>query len=258
MNIKISVAMTCFNCRPYLVDAFYSVASQTYKNFELIFVDDVSADGSFETARKIKKSLPEIADKIKIYRRKENGGYGPCLRDAFDYSTGDLIAIVDADDAIAPDALEIMVKAHRKYPQASVVYSRSYWCDSLLNPCKMGPSSKIPNGKTLLDCLDGGPKEGRVSHLKVIKKSHYDKLKYKAGYLMDGTPLRKRVDKDLALKCEEVGELVFIPDILYLYRDRQGNLTNEYHRMTKEEKEKILKVSRQSIEDAYIRRGIHK
>lgn len=251
MNIKISVAMTCFNCRPYLVDAFYSVASQTYKNFELIFVDDVSADGSFETARKIKKSLPEIADKIKIYRRKENGGYGPCLRDAFDYSTGDLVAIVDADDAIAPDALEIMVKAHRKYPQASVVYSRSYWCDSLLNPCKMGPSSKIPNGKTLLDCFLQKIKTGRISHLKTFKKKFYDLLPY-----VEISNMRKRVDKTLMIQLEELGPVIFIPDILYWYRDHSSNLTNRYFKLSKEERKKLDEQWENVLKKAKKRRGI--
>lgn len=243
--MKISVAMTCYNCEPFLYVALGSIIKQSYEDWEIIFIDDHSTDGSLAVAAEFRKHFPE---KMKVIGRMKNGGYGAALKDAFDYSNGKLVAIVDADDAITPYAFEKMVEAHKRYPEAAVVYSKSYWCNSNLTPYKEGPSSPIPEGKSLLWCLDGGSKTGRVSHLKVIKRKFYD--------LTDGVnpTLRKRVDKDLALKLEEVGDLVFIPDILYRYRDHKDNLTNLYHRMTKEEQEKILKKSRQTIEDAKIRR----
>lgn len=256
--MKVSVAMTCYNCSPYLGEAIYSVVEQRYKNWELVFVDDASTDASYELAgRNMEMWIDHGLDpkRVRLYRRKVNGGYGPCLRDAFEYSTGDLVAIVDADDAIVPDALEIMVREFKKHPEASVIYSRSYWCNSQLKPYKLGPSNPLPfkeSGEryTLLECLDGGPKEGRVSHLKVVRKSMYD--------LTEGVGnLRKRIDKDLMLKMEEVGELVYIDPILYYYRDHDTNLTNLYHRMSKEEQDKILKASRKTIEDAYKRRGLN-
>jgi glycosyltransferase involved in cell wall biosynthesis len=236
----------------------YSVLQQDYPHWEIIFVDDASTDGSYESAIKWAKNWEGHhllkGKNIYIHRREENGGYGPCLRDAFKYATGDLVAIVDADDAIKSIALSTMVAEFEKHPEASVVYSRSYWCNGVLSPYKLGPSQPLPykkNGEryTLLECLDGGPKQGRVSHLKVVSKKHYD--------MTEGVGnLRKRIDKDLMLKMEEVGELVYIPDILYFYRDHPSNLTNLYHRMNKEEQEKILKASRKTIEDAYRRRGL--
>jgi len=244
--MKIDVAMTCYDCKPWLDEAIGSVAGNSYEDWVIYFVDDASTDGSFEWAFRWQA---ELGEKFVPVRRFVNGGYGPCLKDAIEIGSGELVAIVDADDAIEPHALARMVEEHERNPEAAVVYSRSWWCNQFLTPYKYGPSGPIPEGMTLLDCLDGGPKSGRVSHLKVLKRKFYE--------MTEGVGnLRKRIDKDLMLKMEEVGKLVFIPDVLYFYRDRPGNLTNLYFKMPEEERERIAEQSRKILENAKKRRGI--
>jgi len=254
---NIDIAMTCYNCAPFIPEAIQSILNQSYSNWTIYFVDDASEDNSLDVAVAYKNLLGDdwyreeglSPSQIILIKRQVNGGYGPALKTAIEAGNGDLIAIVDADDAIVSDALERMVQEHRKNPKAAVVYSRSFWCDANMHPYKYGPSGPIPKGHTLLDCLDGGPKTGRVSHLKVLKRRFYEMT---AGV----GDLRKRIDKDLMLKMEEVGDLVFIPDVLYYYRDHPRNLTNLYFKMDKEDRRMISEQSRKILINAKKRRGL--
>lgn len=233
-NYKFSIAMTCYNCEKFIKTAISSVLIQTYTNWELVIVDDCSIDNSYKIALEAKKIFYD--KDIKVFRRTKNGGYGPCLKDAIEHSSGEIIAIVDADDSIDSEALKIMNEQWNKYPDYAVIYSSSYWCNNNLVPVKKGPSGSIPEGKTLLDCLIHGPKTGRISHLKTFRKLCYDELEY-----VEIDNLRKRVDKALMIQLEERGKVKYIPDILYFYRDHNSNLTNKYFKLQKEEKDNLDK-----------------
>ncbi|MBE5917755.1 MAG: glycosyltransferase family 2 protein [Pseudobutyrivibrio ruminis] len=105
-NALISVVVPIYKVESYLRRCIESILSQTYRNFELILVDDGSPDCSG-------KICDDYADKdrrIKVIH-KENGG----LSDARNYgtrtATGDYISYIDSDDWVAPDYLELLYKA---------------------------------------------------------------------------------------------------------------------------------------------------
>ena len=103
-NFKISVIVPVYNCENFLQKTVDSIVSQSYKNLEIILVDDGSTDSS-----------PEICDKwaekdsrIKVIH-KENGGASSARNAGLDIASGDYIAFVDGDDYIDHDMYEIML-----------------------------------------------------------------------------------------------------------------------------------------------------
>lgn len=94
----ISVIVPVYKVEPYLNKCLRSITEQTYRNLEIILVDDGSPDRSGAIC-------DEWAAKDSRVRviHKENGGGGLARNTALDAATGDLIAFVDSDDYIAPD-----------------------------------------------------------------------------------------------------------------------------------------------------------
>jgi len=213
MSYKVDIAMACYNSGKFIDTAIKSIIKQTYKNWQLIIVDDCSTDKSYEIVKNFIDNS-DCKDKIKIFKHKKNYGYGRTLKDAIANGDGELIAIVDSDDALAnKNAFKIMVKKHMEHPEASLVYSNYYRCNSNLIPTKCSCSRQLKEGEFYLY------NKIRISHLKVIKRSYYNKTEGVNGKLL------KTVDKDLVLKLEEVGRLIYVDKLLYSYRKHNKSLS---------------------------------
>lgn len=104
--MKISIVMASYNYAPIIGEAIESVINQTYKDWELIIVDDGSTDNSVEV---IKKYLSD--NRIKLYINEKNLGLAKTVRKGIQYSTSDWIAFLESDDKFFPNALEEKVKA---------------------------------------------------------------------------------------------------------------------------------------------------
>jgi glycosyltransferase involved in cell wall biosynthesis len=94
----ISVMIPVHNGEAYLGEAIDSVRAQSYRPVEIIVVDDGSDDGSGEVARR-------HGDAVR-YHRQPRGGNGAARNRAVALATGDLFMFLDADDRLAPGALE--------------------------------------------------------------------------------------------------------------------------------------------------------
>lgn len=103
---KVSVIMPVYNAEKSIGDALRSVQAQTYKNFELIIVDDGSQDESGYIADIISKE----DERIHVLHI-DNGGVSNARNSALSRCTGKYIAFIDADDKMYPDMLCHMVKA---------------------------------------------------------------------------------------------------------------------------------------------------
>lgn len=101
MNNKISIIMPSFNSEKYVLDAIISVQNQTYKNWEMIIVDDCSNDNTINIISEV------IANdnRIKLYRQERNLGAGAARTRALGLINGRFIAYLDADDIWYPDKL---------------------------------------------------------------------------------------------------------------------------------------------------------
>lgn len=205
--------MTNYNCVKYLDTAIKSILAQTYKDWELIFVDDVSTDGSFKAAKKYKD------ERVRVFRHKVNGGFGKTLRTAASKSTGEILCMLDSDDWVCPDTLEILDKAYKENPDVGLIYTQYYHCYDNLKIQRLGDCGPLPDGMTWLDVLLKTPKpRPRVGHLKTFKRDAYNKT---AGF----TTKRRSVDKDIVFKLEEVTKLLFVDVPLYYWRKHKTSIS---------------------------------
>lgn len=103
--MKFSIIMPVYNVEKYIEKCIKSIIDQSYKNYELLIVDDGSIDNSIKLAKQLTKNLKNV----KILT-KENGGLSDARNYGLEYASGDYIWFVDSDDYIRNDALEILSK----------------------------------------------------------------------------------------------------------------------------------------------------
>lgn len=94
--------MTAYNREKYIAEAIESVLTSTYRNFELIIVDDASTDSTVKIAREYEKKYP----RIRLYVNEKNLGDYPNRNRAVSYAKGEYVMFVDSDDTINQNGIE--------------------------------------------------------------------------------------------------------------------------------------------------------
>jgi glycosyltransferase involved in cell wall biosynthesis len=208
-----SVLIANYNNSLFLADCIASVYKQTYKNWEIVFVDDCSTDNSLQ----IINSCAAKDSRIKVFSNDINKGCGFTKARCVQLASGEICGFLDSDDALMPDALETMIHKHLEFSDAALVYSRRFHCNEKL---KIKDISDDDNGKFISQLATP-----LINHFASFKKNMYDKT---AGI---DTYMERAVDQDLYLKLEEKGDIIFVPDALYLYRHNSNSISldkNEY------------------------------
>ncbi len=113
--MKISVTIPTFNRAHLLAHAIDSVLNQTYRDVEIIVIDDGSTDGTPEL-------IARYGDKVRYYRQP-NGGLGVARNAGLDRATGDCIAFLDSDDYWYPFKLALQVRLLERLPQVGFTFS---------------------------------------------------------------------------------------------------------------------------------------
>ncbi|MEK7448392.1 MAG: glycosyltransferase [Planctomycetota bacterium] len=115
--IKVSITIAAYNNAQYLPETLDSIFNQTYKNFEVIIVDDASTDNTTEV-------LKVYRDRIKYHRFDVNQGSASAWNEAIRQATGEYIALAAADDVWMPDKLELQMALFEQQPHLGLVYGR--------------------------------------------------------------------------------------------------------------------------------------
>lgn len=108
-NSLISIIVPVYKVEDYLEKCIDSIINQTYKDLEIILVDD----GSPDICPQICDDYAARDDRIRVIH-KENGGLSDARNAGLDLATGDYIGFVDSDDYIAPDMYELMLESIQK------------------------------------------------------------------------------------------------------------------------------------------------
>lgn len=112
---KVSVIIPTYNCAHYLEQAIESAMNQTYRDLEIIVLDDGSTDDTAQVVRKYEANIR--------YIRQDNRGLPAARNHAIESSSGELIALLDADDWWEPTKLAEQVSILVEDPELCLVYS---------------------------------------------------------------------------------------------------------------------------------------
>lgn len=118
----VSIIMPAYNCSDYIRETLESVLAQTYKNWELIIVDDCSTDNTAE----IIKEYQERDTRIKYYKLSKNSGAAIARNKAIDVSKGKYMAFLDSDDIWFSEKLikQIKFMKENKYDFTCTSYTK--------------------------------------------------------------------------------------------------------------------------------------
>lgn len=166
-NNLISVIVPVYNLENYIERCLKSIQSQTYRNIEIIVVDDGSIDGSWNVIKRIAKEDNRI---IPIH--KENGGVSSTRMLGLSHARGEWIGFVDGDDEIEEDMYEVLINNAFEY-NADISHCgyKMIFNDGRINSFYDTKVKKIQDNTTgVIDLLEGDLIEPGLCN-KLFKKS---------------------------------------------------------------------------------------
>lgn len=125
MGDKISVILPVYNVEEYLEKSVNSVLNQTYKNMEIILVDDGSTDSSAELCDEFQKK----DSRIKVIH-KENGGLSDARNAGTKLASGKYITYIDSDDIVALEYIEYLYTLIKKYQCSMSLCTHTVICEN--------------------------------------------------------------------------------------------------------------------------------
>lgn len=184
MNDLISVIVPVYNVEKYLNRCVSSIIEQSYKNLEIILVDDGSSDSS-----------PDICDHFKlvdnriIVIHKENGGLSSARNCGMEYANGVVLAFIDSDDFIHKDFFKVMMDA-RSLTKADIVstdiYKFSNESDIKVSTTNTDDYLVLENIKILQEYFAPEKESQYIYHglcMKIYNKELFDNLYFENGRL---------------------------------------------------------------------------
>jgi glycosyltransferase involved in cell wall biosynthesis/Flp pilus assembly protein TadD len=206
----ITVLLPTFNSDPiFLAACIESVLQQSYPHWELCIADDASTQAS---VRQVLDSFAQKDSRIKIVYREQNGHISCASNSALELATGDYVALLDHDDALAEHALYFMAAAIRDHKDAQILYSDEDKID--VHGKRYAPHFKSDWNPDLFFV------QNYVSHLGVYQRALLNQI---GGFR---TGLEGSQDQDLLLRClphVTAEQIIHLPRILYHWRAIEGS-----------------------------------
>ena len=250
--MKISLIVAVYNVEKYLPGCVDSLLNQTYKNIEIILVDDGSKDRSPLLCDEYAQKYPFV----KVYH-KENGGQSSARNLGILKSTGDYLTFVDADDAVHPMFCEIMADVVKETGCKIVSCRRKTLKPEEYEKEKKGltfskktlPYKVLDTKDIIFDEFVKGKKHRYLNafHTKLVKRDLFLKYKFNEN-------LRDEEDTYLAcqlfFECDRIG---FADEILYFHIINKNSITHDKNNDIKNFK--YLIESRKLIIEEFARRN---
>lgn len=223
--MKISVIVPVYNVERYIKECLYSALSQTYRDFELIIIDDGSTDNSGVICERFKKVYPDLIDVI----HQKNQGVFSARITGINRASGDILVFLDSDDTLHLNALELIVSSFVNHN-----------CDLLLfdaGNSEIFESKRVKN--FLVDDLLYDSKSKNILYEKLLNGEIPNSICLKAIKREKGllsTELNAfctvKYGEDLIMsayfinKCERI---LYLKEELYCYRNRPGSAVNSFN-----------------------------
>jgi len=210
---RVSVVIPCYNAEEFIADTLESILAQTRPPDEIIVADDCSTDRS----REVVARYPTV----RLLTQAKNSGCASARNLAIGAATGDLIAIIDADDLWFPDHLETAVGLLEDFPECGFVFSGIETFGGLVEARIPDMPAEVP--LMILDRL----LHGNMIHQPtvVFRRALYDQC---GGF--DAT-LRYCEDYDLWLQFASRSQGIFTGAVTAGYRIHRGQLNQHFPQM---------------------------
>lgn len=204
----ISIIMPCYNAGDNINYSIASVYEQTFKNFELIVVNDGSSDDSLS----ILASLAKDCDTLRVIDQP-NKGAGPARNTGLQVAQGEYIAFLDADDSWHPDCLLKLHQALQAMPDAAIAYCGWQNKGLAANRCKPFIPPDYGNIDKIETFLRDCP---WPIHAALTRKSVIEAVN---GF---NESLTSCMDYDLWLKIASFHKIILVPEVLAYYHHHEG------------------------------------
>ncbi|MBR2715057.1 MAG: glycosyltransferase family 2 protein [Ruminococcus sp.] len=227
MDKLVSVVIPVYNAEKYLDQCVLSVVNQTYKNLEIILVDD----GSPDNCPKMCDNWEEKDSRIKVIHKK-NAGAGAARNTGIETATGEYILFFDSDDYVDTTLVEKCVKSTRTHNSDVVVYGRIDMCndEKMKKQIVMNTDKEVYKGESVQEILMTGMltyKFGfgvsawcKMYRLDVIRKHNLRFLSEQEVFSEDAFFAIQLFSKDIVVSVVSEG--------LYYYCVRSGSLSRAY------------------------------
>jgi glycosyltransferase involved in cell wall biosynthesis len=193
-----------YNNGRYFRGLLASLEAQTDPNWRCLICDDASTDDSMIWISTLLDACP-VKDRFRVFQNERNQGYTGTLKRLLANAETDIVALLDADDALMPEATEAVLSAYRQDARIAFVHSRHADMDASLQDIQGVQGERVPEGSTSLQ-------QGFICHLWSFRRCLYHRT---SGW--DETMLYCE-DRDLMYKLEEISRPVFIDRVLYKRR----------------------------------------
>ncbi|MEZ9158456.1 glycosyltransferase family 2 protein [Vibrio lentus] len=207
--MKVSILMNAYNAESYLKEAIDSIYAQTYKNWEIIFIDNCSTDGTENIAK-------SYDSKLKYYRTDINIPLYSARNFGLKFATGDYLAFLDTDDLWYRDKLDLQVNVVLK-TGAKFVYSNYHTLKESNGKIKLRHNHILPHGKVLPDlfehyCI------GLVTILMEIDYLRSNNIEFRDQFQIVG-------DFDMSIQYAKSCDIAVVQSPTAVYRLHSNNLS---------------------------------
>ena len=224
MTEKITVIVPVYNVEDYLDKCLDSVIKQTYKNIEIIVVNDGSTDNSGEICQEYAQKDNRIT-----YVEQENGGLSDARNAGLERMTGSYVTFVDSDDWIEQDYVEVLYNKLTEYQaDVSVGNYYSYNEDEGMYYFHINGDSyyeKVFDNVSIFENLYESQEMKSFALIsawgKLYKASLFDYIRFDKGKLGEDGYMNQK----LYLLVQKV---IYINQGLYAYRQRSGSITKTW------------------------------
>lgn len=141
MTVLVSVIMPAYNAEKSIAESIESVLDQTYRNFELLVIDDFSKDQTIQ----IVEQFMLKDNRIKIIKNSNNKGVAETRNVGLNQAKGDYVAFLDSDDLWCEDKLKKQVELLNEYLNVDVTYTEYF---RFIDDKNFNQKVSIPKGYT--------------------------------------------------------------------------------------------------------------
>jgi len=216
----VSVIIPAYNAQQFIAEALDSVFSQTYKNFEVIVINDGSTDGTQKLLERYKNKFGEQL----IIINQSNQGQVIAKNNGLKVAKGEFIAFLDSDDKWAPEKLQLQLDLMSKSSNIGLCYTEAILINEKGAKIGYRQVNDLYKGK----CFERLIMRNNITASSVmIRKECIDKV----GFYDE--KLKTCENWDLWLRISRFYELSFIKKPLAYYRIHKGHMSNQINRMRK-------------------------